>query len=57
MAFGPLQILAFAFPDTDKFEGRIAEVVGEQSGQTLEPPRSVAEAAELFRVYLRVILT
>lgn len=24
MAFGPLQILAFAFPDTDKFEGRIA---------------------------------
>ncbi len=25
MAFGPLQILAFAFPDTDRFEGRIAE--------------------------------
>ena len=25
MAFGPLQILAFAFPTTDKFEGRIAE--------------------------------
>ena len=25
MAFGPLQILAFAFPTTDKFEGRISE--------------------------------
>ena len=25
MPFGPLQILAFAFPDTDKFEGRIAD--------------------------------
>jgi hypothetical protein len=25
MAFGPLQIFAFAFPDTDRFEGRIAE--------------------------------
>ena len=24
MAFGPLQIFAFAFPTTDKFEGRIA---------------------------------
>ena len=25
MEFGPLQILAFAFPDTEKFEGRIAD--------------------------------
>ncbi len=25
MAFGPLQIIAFEFPTTDKFEGRIAE--------------------------------
>ena len=25
MAFGPIQIFAFGFPSTDRFEGRIAE--------------------------------
>ncbi|MGD8487360.1 MAG: hypothetical protein PVH07_12055 [Chloroflexota bacterium] len=31
MAFGPLQILAFAFPTTDRFEGRIAAELAKAS--------------------------